>query len=273
MSTATEHQTRQQAIAAGTMPAVTMDFDERAEAVARTLRDDKVLAVFRHAVQHIDRDRLRTIQDKYRRRAEEEDRIFGLKYLDFAHVLAKMARTAVQLGLHEGPARRILDIGAGGGHLAFIARLYGHAARITDLPWETFDDAAWVLGFEVVHHASMVNDPVPLDGPFDLVTLTGVKLDTVYFGQDPYYWDGNDWQAFLSHLAPKVAKGGRIHLKLNKGGHARANIQRFAEMGAAADVAALTATFTLDGQPAWHDLNACNPMLAGPEVSIHPRPS
>jgi len=57
-----------------------------------------------------------------------------LKYLDLFGWLGGRMNPAIQMGLHVSMPLRILDIGSGPGHFAFIAKFFGHEILTSDIP-------------------------------------------------------------------------------------------------------------------------------------------
>jgi len=151
-----------------------------------------------------------------------------LKYLDpiiwFEHKL-KLAR---KLGLHEGPRRRILDIGSGPGHFLLVARFYGHDAIGTDLPDDgstaDTDNGAEIErqrqsffnAFGEVFRTSRIRHRVQSMQPlsmlprgFDLVTAFSANFD-----HSPD-WTADAWAFFLDELHRHVlTESGSVFMTL-----------------------------------------------------------
>ena len=122
------------------------------------------------------------------------------------------------LGLHEGPRRRILDIGTGGGHFPFVCRFLGHAVVALDVENPVYQGIADCLGIE--RTVFRVEPGMPLPTPaerFDLIVAHDVTFnDKPDEGGQRAYWSLEAWRGFLDDLvANQLRCPGTIDLKLN----------------------------------------------------------
>lgn len=183
---------------------------------------------FEWLLTEIDAEQYGRLQETYLRAPVVD---FGyLKYLDpiiwFEHKLT----LAHKLGLHEGPRRRILDIGTGPGHFLLVARFYGHDAIGTEIPddgsgvgtetdaeierqrqslFNSFED---VFCLERIRHRVQPFQPLSmLPRGFDLVTAF-----SVYFDRGPD-WTKEAWAFFLDELHRHVlTETGSVFMTLIK---------------------------------------------------------
>lgn len=140
------------------------------------------------------------------------------KYLDARRWLAVCARRAVAIGLHEGPPRRVLDLGTGAAYFPFVARLLGHEVVATD--WSKRDalyrEVTRTLGVEVMDLD--VTPFVPLAsacesaiGTFDAITAYMVTFN----GHRIAPWGVREWHFFIENALAQMRIGSVLCLELN----------------------------------------------------------
>lgn len=163
------------------------------------------------------------------------------KYLDYETWIRRHLIHAHALGLTEGPARRILDLGTGNGYFPFVCRRLGHEAIGLDLDrYAFYNDLVSLLQVDRRVHAIRRHEPLPpLGGPFDLVTAFNVKFNR---NNSDAMWNAPEWEFFLRDLAAgQLARGGEIFFRLNPmrkpgGFDAKPLLALFGSLGGEVDV-------------------------------------
>ncbi|MCP4202438.1 MAG: class I SAM-dependent methyltransferase [bacterium] len=148
------------------------------------------------------------------------------KYLKLSGYLRRDLGRAVALGLHRGPARRVVDLGCGVGYFLAVCRHFGHRALGLDAPPEETD--AWdvqvmrrfyremVEALEVDRVSWKIAPRVELPelpgGPFDVVTANQASF---HHYDLPEPWGAGEWRFFIEDLWRQTAPGGRLVMFLN----------------------------------------------------------
>lgn len=201
---------------------------ERLAALQRTLRwnprREEIRQDLRRLIATVDEPCLVALRGQYAERMRKSSAVSRYKYLDVVfHTLQKLL-LARELGLHEGPPRRVLDIGTGGGHLPFVCRFYGHDAIGIDVRDAFYDGLAACVGIARTVMRVEARTPLPdLGGRFDLITACDIAFNEKRQGTlRGIYWSPEDWKFFLNDLiAHQLRTPGTIYLKLNKEAHRR----------------------------------------------------
>lgn len=182
-------------------------------------RREEILQDLRALLATVDEPCLETLRGQYAERMRKAGPASRYKYLDVVfHALQKLL-LARELGLHESPPRRVLDIGTGGGHLPFVCRFYGHEAVGIDVKDAFYDGLAACLGAPRTVVRVEAQTPLPdLGGRFDVITACDIAFNEKREGKTRgLYWSLEDWQFFLNDLAThQLRTPGTIYLKLNK---------------------------------------------------------
>jgi hypothetical protein len=136
-----------------------------------------------------------------------------------AHVL-KETRRIHRLGLHEGPALDILDLGAGSGVFCWVACQFGHRAVALERPATvaSIDLPAFIrfYGVSLSEQAVLPQTPLTNLGRFDLVTAFSAKFNHWRDEEKRRYWTADDYRFFLADLRINIVKpGGRAILQFN----------------------------------------------------------
>lgn len=236
---------------ARTSEAILLDFDTRAHQARARLKDDRSRAIYDRAIAALDRSSILRMQDVFRAATERGEVLSGFKYFDLPHVLSKHLNYLTDLDLDQSGPLRILDIGAAGGHFMFMARLFGHEVTAADVSVKTFDEIARVYEMPIHHHRATVESPVALEGPFDIISLTGIALSQKQVGDTTRPWTIEEWTAFLSRLIDRLALPGRIYLIFNSRLFSADLAQAFEEMGADVERARYKVVFDLKHRPSW----------------------
>jgi SAM-dependent methyltransferase len=163
----------------------------------------------------LDWDSLRAIRAELPKKHEHY-----LTYLDAATWFRKLWREAVRLRLHRMPSQRVLDLGTGPGHFAYICRYLGHKVLGLERPGACLDAFHEWMGLEVVSHAIAANRPLPrLPVRFDTVTAFRVPFNKKRETGDKsrrQLFDLDEWSFFLDDVRDHVLRpGGRLVLKMN----------------------------------------------------------
>ena len=196
---------------------------ERLAALQRTLRWNprrrEILRDLRELIATVDVPCLDALRGKYAERMRKAGAASRYKYLDVVfHTLQKLL-LARELGLHEGPPRRVLDIGTGGGHLPLVCHFYGHQAVGIDVKDAFYEGLAACLGATRTVVRVEARTPLPdLGGRFDVITACDIAFNEKREGKTRgVYWSLEDWQFFLNDLVThQLRTPGTIYLKLNK---------------------------------------------------------
>ncbi len=150
-------------------------------------------------------------------------RINRAKYaINLDYWLRRNAQRAVDLDLHHGKRRKILEIGTGGGYFSAVCQHLGHDVHATD---KTLDDPIFagvcaILGVKVSYLEIRPMEAMVLaegvSGPFDLVAGYATCFNH-YFDGSNRQWEGDEWRYFLDHaLAAHLAPGAIVNFELNR---------------------------------------------------------
>lgn len=133
------------------------------------------------------------------------------KYFDDTRWLRVNAQRALLLRLHDGPPRRVVDLGAGFGYFLLVARVLGHDVVGIDLPSPLYQAVTALMGVPVVTHRIEPRAPLPAElasERFDVVTAHMVCFN----GHGTRaLWGRRDWTTFLNPFI-----GATLHLELNR---------------------------------------------------------
>lgn len=162
----------------------------------------------------IDVDRIKAIIEKY-----SNDQYFsdGRKYLKFSWYIRDNIARAINLGLHKAKPCRILDIGSGPGYFLLVCRYFGHSVQGLDLPDNPlYRELFAEFGIDRIESAVRPFEPlVGLGGSYNLITAYAATFCENIVEKNNKKWGNNEWEFFLSDIAPKLHKGGRIFLRMN----------------------------------------------------------
>jgi hypothetical protein len=138
-----------------------------------------------------------------------------LKYLDCPFWIYQKLLFAQHLGLIGERAKRVLDIGMGGGHFSFVLGHFGHEATGIDIPNPIYEDICSAL--DVVRTTRRVRRDQPVldsDERFDLVTAFAAQFFNEGGGK---IWTTREWIEFLDGLISRhIHLPGRIYFRLNR---------------------------------------------------------
>jgi SAM-dependent methyltransferase len=138
-----------------------------------------------------------------------------LKYLDCPFWIYQKLLFAQHLGLIGGSAKRVLDIGMGGGHFSYVLGHLGHEAVGIDIPNPIYEDICSAL--DVVRITRTVRRDQPVldsDERFDLVTAFAAQFFNEGGGK---IWTTSEWIEFLERLILRhIRPPGRIYFRLNR---------------------------------------------------------
>ena len=229
----------------------------------------RTMKVYRRAIQSINRTNLSQLDDyvqndmmsRYLMQPESMPLDRGpWKYFDIALHLRVKAENAVELDLDQSAPLRILDLGAGGGHFAFIAACLGHSVLGLDMDIPEYRQLLACFGVERVVHQIVAGAPLPVQESFDLVTAFEVTFNNQESAHTPpssakVLWTGLQWRGFLTDLARITRQPGRIFLRLNRQvvpesgqAHGLELLSLFESWGASVDRARVNALFST-GEP------------------------
>lgn len=167
----------------------------------------------------VDSARLDALRGQYADRMRKASADSRYKYLDVAFYTLQKLVLAYDLGLNDGPPRRVLDIGTGAGHFPFVCRFFGHHAVGIDIENALYDGIAGCLGIERTIVRVEPRTPLPdLGGRFDLVTACNVTFNDKRNPHGPrLYWSVDEWQFFLDDVvAHHLRRPGIFFIALTK---------------------------------------------------------
>ncbi len=167
----------------------------------------------------VDQSGLDALYREYAQRIGEASAESRYKYLDVGYHTLESLLLARKLGLHEGPPRRVLDIGTGGGYLPFVCRFYGHDAVGIDVEDVFYDGLAACLGVRRIEGTVRPQTPLPdLGGRFDVIAACGIVFHNKgRTERGRVFWSSEDWRFFLNDLvAQQLRTPGTIYLVPNR---------------------------------------------------------
>jgi SAM-dependent methyltransferase len=166
--------------------------------------------LFDQAISHLD---IEANEELIRRHGPTRGLSDARKYLDCAFWILHKLRLARLLGLDKLPARRILDLGTGGGHFCFVCRLLGHEVVGIDVEVPLYREVCRLMRVRPVALKIERDQPLPGLGRFDFITAFAAQFDHVGSGE---LWSKADWRSFLDDLLRNhVRAPGRIFFTLN----------------------------------------------------------
>jgi len=142
---------------------------------------------------------------------------YGNRYFEDVYLhkpIIQKLRAAHHLGLHhDGPRKKILDIGTGAGWWPFICGLYGHNCVGTDFANRPEYDAGYqLLGISVPEHMVYAMQPVNFPGTYDIITSF-----RAFFPQRPQSWSKEEWKFFFADIQQYLNSDGFLFLGTNSG--------------------------------------------------------
>lgn len=136
------------------------------------------------------------------------------KYLDLLYWTRSKLRIAIEQGLHRKPPLRVLDLGSGAGHFAFLCKRFGHQVTALDLGHiEVYNQLIDFFDIERIDYEIRPLVPLPPFGcRFDLVTGFMVGFNK---RSKRELWGEAEWAFFLRDLARNaLTPEGRLLLKM-----------------------------------------------------------
>ena len=129
------------------------------------------------------------------------------KFLNLPFYVKRKMRQLRRLGLHQGPPKRILDIGCGPGHFQLMAKYFGHEGVGMDLPFQAdhfFNALCGFFGVPKMDYRIEPMQPLPtLPERFDLVTIFLTQFD---FNKDYTPWNVQYWRFFVDDVCNNILK-------------------------------------------------------------------
>lgn len=141
---------------------------------------------------------------------------FCRKFCDWRYYLAQGRGVARELGLHDGPKQRILDLGCGFGYFVYAACELGHDAEGLELDTPMHREAIAAVGVRCTYHQIRADNRLPahLTG-YDLVTCYGVTLHR----DDMSAWGWTEREVHARDVLDRLVAGGRWVTMYNWGHH------------------------------------------------------
>jgi SAM-dependent methyltransferase len=169
----------------------------------------------------IDVERLRSLQRAHLGASQELQELCDWRRkLEIAIVKALLVR------LHDGPRRRILDLGCGGGYFVAVCRHLGHPCDATEVPASRLSPAT-ALAYAGVRAALRIGPTIDLaiaaNTPVDVSEIEPQTYDLItahkicFNGHmRPTVWSTPEWRFFVTDICRFLAPGGRLVLELNE---------------------------------------------------------
>lgn len=138
------------------------------------------------------------------------------KFFALSYYLPKKLRYLITLNWKCSPPMRVLDLGAGPGHVHLLGRYMGHEVVGIDLPGqEVFEAMRAFWRAPCVEHRIQAYKPLPQLGRFDFVTGFCAQFDR--YG-DAGLWEVPEWEWFIDHVMHEhLNPGGRLYIHLTSG--------------------------------------------------------
>ena len=183
----------------------------------RSTEEKKLLRVFfEWALANFDADAYAVLQNRYIDAARRGDAgAVQVKYLNLPYYARNKMKQLYRLGLHQGPTKRILDVGCGPGHIHLLARHFGHEVLGVDLPLpksHIFNELCSLFHAPKVDCRIEAMTLLPkFSHRFDLVTifLANFNLDA----NGP--WGEPEWRFFVNDVCENIlAPNGAIYVTL-----------------------------------------------------------
>lgn len=154
----------------------------------------------------------------------QEDPVSAAKYADYDRWIWFNIDRAARLGLHEGPPRKMFDIGCGPGYLVAVARALGHEAYGADIPEEMFTAierrvyAELLAALRIDRNVSRLlvqrYEPLAIEHrDLDLITAFWICFNC---HDQTDEWGVEEWKFFVADALTRLRPGGTIHLELNE---------------------------------------------------------
>jgi SAM-dependent methyltransferase len=142
------------------------------------------------------------------------------KYLQVDYWLRVNVLRAAGLGLHDGRAMSVLDVGAGAGLFPFVCRHLGHNAEGLDQPpsemnaYETvvYQGLTQQLGVSIVRAHIEGFRPLRLGRRYDLISAFMVCFNRHKMADE---WGCDEWRFFVDEIPESLNVGGRLVLAFN----------------------------------------------------------
>jgi hypothetical protein len=198
---------------------VLLDFDKRLEQVrAASALPRRIDAVFLKAAAAVDRKKIAALQDHVRNLGDAVFEGTGgqYNYLDIARYLKIKAKHVVELRLDKGPPLSIFDLATGGGHFPFLAKQYGHKTIGIDFDLPTYASILEMYGIERIPSPIVRMEPMPVTGPFDLITGLQPMFNRNWTDRQRNFWTIDEWIWFVEYLSTLLRYPGRIYFSLNR---------------------------------------------------------
>lgn len=161
----------------------------------------------------IDQRRLLQIQNHY----ATSDRGFA-KYTEVEKWMRLGCERVQDLNLHRASAKRILDLGSGGGFFLFILQQLGHEVLGLDVEEPAlYHDLTELFGVRRVIWKIKPFEPLPdIGAQFDWITAFSISFDRGENGRAR--WGVEEWNFFLEDLSERhLAPAGKMYFALNPG--------------------------------------------------------
>jgi hypothetical protein len=154
-------------------------------------------------MERIDTNLFRTIQEKYRKIAPNEN---YTKYVNISDCLKRNLKSAYRLNLHKSKPLNILDFGAGAGYFCFVCNYFGHNVMAMDVGKSpVFDELIQLLGINRKIGAIEAFKKLPkFDTDFDLITAFYVPFNRA--SNPDEVWRVEEWKFLLEDFANNLLK-------------------------------------------------------------------
>jgi SAM-dependent methyltransferase len=169
----------------------------------------------------IDVERLRRLRQAHLRAPLELQELCDYRRkLEIAIVKALLVR------LHDGPRRRVLDLGSGGGYFVAVCRHLGHSCDGTEVP-ESRLSSATAISYAAVRAALRIGPTIDLaiaaHTPIEVSAIQPRSYDLItahkvcFNGHlRPTVWSKPEWRSFVTDICRFLAPGGQLVVELNE---------------------------------------------------------